>query len=96
MKSCDTTRGNGWTTGKTKPILNSRDLNLLAIAGLLPQSGGHTEGAEHEKPIRPTQFNGAQNREHSAQQRHRTDDATQSELPRVQIDLIGGGCRGGF
>ena len=30
MKSCDTTTGNGWTTGNTNIILNSKDHSLLA------------------------------------------------------------------
>lgn len=30
MKYCDTTRGNGWTTGNTNLILNLKDPNLLA------------------------------------------------------------------
>ena len=29
IKYCDTTRGNGWTTGKTNRILNPRDPGLL-------------------------------------------------------------------
>lgn len=32
MKYCDTTRGNGWTTGNTNLILNPRDRNLLAAS----------------------------------------------------------------
>ena len=33
IKYCDTTRGNGWTTGKTNRILNPRDPGLLTPSG---------------------------------------------------------------
>jgi len=33
IKYCDTTRGNGWTTGKTNRILNPRDPGLLTHSG---------------------------------------------------------------
>ena len=33
IKYCDTTRGNGWTTGKTNRILNPKDPGLLTRSG---------------------------------------------------------------